>query len=118
MQKKCNDIANDPCTLDEAKALLSQLKSMNLRQEDIQSATKIHQTQISRLMAGDFKRVKGNALKLCKYAKKIQTARKPLATHDMERKIVEHALYLWDRSEDSGHRLLELLLALRDFADR
>jgi hypothetical protein len=70
MQKTRNPSMKESFSLSEAKALLFELGRMRIRQEDIERATKISQSQISRLIAGDFKRVNGNALKLCKYAKK------------------------------------------------
>lgn len=117
MQNKRKTQDNDLPSLEEAKALFAQLKDAVL-QEDIERDTGIDQSQISRFIAGDFKRVGANAQKLCKYAKNVKAARKKPATSDLERQIAEHALKLWDRSEQSGDRVLALLQALHDFADR
>ena len=113
MRKERNARKEEVLSLDEAKVLLSQLGDMNLRQEDIHRATRISQSQISRLIAGDFKRVQGNALKLCKYAKEAQSLQQPPQASDIEREIIECALGLWDRTESSGFRVLTLLQALR-----
>src|SRR3954466_3806388 len=63
--------------------------------------TGIHQSQVSRLLRGQFKRVSGNVLLLVEYAKKSK-GRKVRAAAGERRKaaVIKAALRTWDATPD------------------
>lgn len=108
-----------PPTLDEAKAILARLKGREIGQKEISAATGIDQGHVSRLIRGDFKKVGGRALQLCRYVNE-EAAPEPvqLAINEIEKQIVEQALSLWDGSSASGLRVINLLNAIRSIAGK
>lgn len=60
--------------LDALKALIS---SGIASQSDISRATGVHQSQISRILSGNVRRLSKNVQKLCTYAGSVTTARIP-----------------------------------------
>lgn len=114
MQKNCKQNATDDLSHDEAVALLSKLRQWGVIQSDIADATGIHQGQVSRILNGHFKSVRGNVLIVCKYAKQLDIARSAHHDDEMEKQIVAAALELWDRTDVSGRRVIALLKALKD----
>lgn len=61
-------LPREPIAVAEAVSLLARL-GKRVKQTDIAAATGVNQGQVSKLLRGQFKAVKGNALTLCKYAK-------------------------------------------------
>lgn len=115
MQKKSKPAkhvdAEPAWSLAEARELLFKLKGAQA-QSVIADATGINQGQISRLLSGQFVRVRGNALHLCKYAEKVLRS-SSTPTTQLRQRLVSSALSLWDGSEVSAARTIALLEALK-----
>lgn len=115
MQKKNKPIKRhdaDPAwSPAEARELLLKLKEIQA-QNVIADATGINQGQVSRLLSGQFVRVRGNALELCKYADVVVRANLAPTTQ-LRQRLVSSALSLWDGSEVSAARTIALLEALK-----
>lgn len=56
---------------------LNAVISSGVTRTDIAKKLKIHPSQVSRIASGDFKRLDGNALRVCKYAHMLSLARAP-----------------------------------------
>lgn len=113
MQNSDSMNGHEPKNIEEAKAILHRLRHSGIPQHEISLATRIHQGQVSRLLKGDFKKLQGHALELCKYANSVEVAKVTPDAGEIKRLIVDHALALWDRgSEESGLDVIKLLDAL------
>jgi len=98
--------------LDDAKAMLAALRQLKIPQEKISKDTGIHQSQVSRLLGGDFKKVNGRALELCKYAKNMLHSPRQQRGKFRE-EIIHSALALWDGSDASGTQLIQVLQSIK-----
>ena len=88
-------------------ALTNSPKLARMTQMDVAKATGIHQSQVSRMMRGDFKRVAArNLTTLCRYAGVSLSDRRstsPLLTRTVQA--------VWDGSPDHEKALVKLLRA-------
>lgn len=118
MQKpgKQHSISGMSPTAENARLLLSELRQRRIKHSEISAATKIHQSQVSRLLRGDFKTVNGHALELCKYASRI-LAITSRPTSEIREELIKHVLDLWDGSEQSGQKIIGLLNAIKNFSE-
>jgi transcriptional regulator with XRE-family HTH domain len=101
-------------SLDVSKllALLSdKLSTKAITQQEIQQATGVHQSQISRIVAGKSKRVSPNVKKLCKYAEALRTSRQGKGSADAE-VLQASILAIWDGSSAHARALQEVIHAI------
>src|ERR1700682_731757 len=88
-------------------ALNKSTKLSGMKQVEIARATGIHQSQISRMMSGNFRRVTArNLAKLCKYADVVRSAQRHISP--LLKKTLEA---LWDGSPEQEQALVRLLKA-------
>lgn len=103
--------------LPEHKAALEQVRlaveSKEVTQTLISSETGVDQSQISRILSGDAKRLSKNVLKLCSYANSLGTQR----TNDpVQSQPLMHALStVWDGTPAHAEAIAAVILSLRNF---
>ena len=88
------------------------LRSLSRRFPTVKLAadTGIHQSQVSRLLRGHFKRLSPNVLTLLQYARKPQRYTTQDADHDAAKKaVVRAALRTWDSTPKGAKSLVRLL---------
>lgn len=66
----------------------------------------MHQSQVSRILAGNFARISPNVIKICKFARIKLTVEQPAS--DKLREAVER---VWDGSSAQENALVRLILA-------
>ncbi len=91
------------------------VKSKVVTQGEISLATKVDQSQVSRILAGQIRRVSANVLELCKFANSHDGGNR----HDPSRnEVLMGALRaVWDGSSIQAEAIASLLLSLRKFKE-
>jgi len=82
------------------------------------AATRIHQSQVSRLFRGLFKRVSSNVRTLLAYAgsaKRPAAAREPSPAKEA---VIRAALRTWDTTPGGARALVRLLKSVREIRER
>ena len=74
--------------------------------------TRIHQSQVSRLFRGQFKRVSPNVRKLLAYAAD-PGATKDAPAHAAREAVIRAALQTWDATPEGARALVQLLKSVR-----
>lgn len=94
--------------------LSAEVRARRLSQVEIAAASGIHQSQISRILAGKAKRESANVRKLCKYATSLRqgVGARTLAGPETRVAIDQAVTRLWDGSSDHASALVELLEAV------
>src|SRR3954471_4659540 len=88
------------------------LRALSLRAPTVRVAadTGIHQSQVSRLFRGQFKRLSPNVLKLVEYAQKPRRYQAREAGQEAAKKaVVRAALRTWDSTPSGAQALVRLL---------
>jgi len=76
--------------------------------------TGIHQSQVSRLLRGQFKRVSSNVRKLVAYASTPQRQRAAAEpAPDAKAAVIRAALHTWDTTPEGAKALVRLLRSVR-----
>ena len=76
--------------------------------------TRIHQSQVSRLFRGKFKRVSSNVRKLLAYASTPERQRAPAEpAPDAKGAVIRAALQTWDTTPEGARALVRLLKSVR-----
>lgn len=76
--------------------------------------TRIHQSQVSRLLRGQFKRVSSNVRKLVAYASTPQRERASTEpAPDAKAAVIRAALNTWDTTPEGAKALVRLLRSVR-----
>ena len=96
--------------VNEIKMLAERVRNGDIRQIDIATATGVDQSQVSRILAGNIKRLSKNVQKVCNYAKTVapQSSCQTNRSHSLTDKL----LSIWDGSENHASALQELLAAV------
>lgn len=91
------------------------VKSRVLTQADIALATNVDQSQVSRILAGQIRRVSANVLELCKFANSYDAG----VHHDpSQNEVLIGALRaVWDGSSAHAEAIASVLLSLRKFKE-
>jgi len=108
MQKKVKDRE-----LAEARRALAALAG-RVPTVRVAADTRIHQSQVSRLLRGQFKRVSSNVRKLVAYASTPQ--REPASAEpapDAKAAVIRAALNTWDTTPEGARALVRLLRSVR-----
>lgn len=114
---RCMQIDSTPLLPDQ-EGLLSwltaEVRARRLSQLEIAAASGVHQSQISRILAGKMKRESANVRKLCKYAISLRqgAGARTLAGPETRVAIDQAVTRLWDGSSDHASALVELLEAV------
>lgn len=95
------------------RSLAEMVRSKKMTQEIIASETGVHQSQISRILSGQIKRMSPNALLLCNYANSAIPAPRlhPLNYRGM---LTDAVLRAWDGTPKHAQALCLALEALRE----
>lgn len=84
--------------------------SARLSQEAVANATGIHQSQISRILSGQVKRLSKNVISLCKYADDLHNKHK---SPKRIPSVLHHALLnTWDGSAEHAEAIAKVILSL------
>jgi transcriptional regulator with XRE-family HTH domain len=100
---------------DDEHALLRRLaaavRNQQITQLQIASATGVHQSQVSRILSGDAKRLTPNVKALCKYASKRLSGREADSTAS-GLAVTAAAMRLWDGTTEHAEVLVSVLNAM------
>jgi hypothetical protein len=80
----------------------------------IAADTGIHQSQVSRLLRGQFHRVSRNVQLLLTYAGKAQPAPAPQRKQAAKASVIRAALRTWDATPEGAQALVRLLRSVQD----
>lgn len=103
------------CQLAQLQVLVDYLNNNRLTQKRIAEATGVHQSQISRILAGRSRRPSRNLLKLCKYAEELNAPGEAADSHDEE--IVKSIRSLLGDSSEGDQRLRDVVISLKAWRD-
>jgi hypothetical protein len=78
----------------------------------VAAETRIHQSQVSRLFRGQFKRLSPNVRRLLAYAADPRPLDEP--PHAAKEAVVRAALNTWDTTPEGARALVRLLRSVRD----
>jgi transcriptional regulator with XRE-family HTH domain len=108
-----NSLPSDiQAALDKLRLLVT---SRQVSQTDVSLATGVDQSQISRILAGQVRRVSGNVIELCKFANNFDVSpdRDP-----SESAVLMSALRsVWDGTPAHAEAIASVLLSLRKFKE-
>lgn len=103
-----NNCINSPKEI--GRALKANFKSRKLSQEAVAAANGMHQSQVSRVVRGQFKKVDGSVKALCKYASlSIIVDKRDPSTNP---KLMSALSNLWDGSERHADAIAKVLTAM------
>lgn len=91
--------------------LTAGLRAGTLTQNQIEKATGVHQSQVSRILAGQTRRFSRNVEKLCKYAETLAAGDKPRSSGDAE-DLQNEILRIWNGSAAHARALQDVLSAI------
>lgn len=102
-------------TTESLQKLRLLVKSKVVTQGEISLATKVDQSQISRILAGQIRRVSVNVLELCKFANSYDAGTGHDPSHN---EVLMGALRaVWDGSSVQAEAIASVLLSLRKFKE-
>jgi predicted transcriptional regulator len=108
IKQKSNDFVNLPGRLKLVMRIVGH------KQKDVEKETGISQSQISRILKGEFKREGRAVRELYKYAK-TYSSMEPNRDHVVLRELLmEGICSVWDGTPDNGQRLLQLLEIVKE----
>ena len=76
---------------------------------DIAARTGIHQSQVSRLLRGQFRRLSPNVRKLLQYSRQPRPAGLPDGEAQAKQAVIRAALNTWDATPEGARALVRLL---------
>lgn len=95
------------------EGLAQMVRTRETTQEIISSETGVHQSQVSRILSGQIRRMSPNALALCKYAYLKMPLRSQSAP-DYKSMLTDAVLRAWDGTPKHAQALHLALEALRE----
>lgn len=105
-------------TQDQSAQLLllaDYVKKKKLTQQELASATGVHQSHVSRILAGHARRPSRNLIKLCNYAETLNDPDKASRVSDEE--IIGAVRSLIGNCSDEDKRLRDVVISLRAWRD-
>lgn len=103
----------DLATIDVLARLRQMVLDGEITQQIIQSVSGVHQTQISRILSGQIKRVSKNVVKLCKFEQELHKAQ---STHEEINPRVRQAVEeVWDGTELHAEAIAKVIRSLKGF---
>lgn len=96
--------------------LRATFKSEHLSQQALAEATGIHQSQISRILSGQARRLSRNVIALCKFADNLHKTRK--SSKKLHPALVSALQQTWDGSTEHAEALAKVILSLNWIAER
>jgi len=109
---KLGDLSPARPSLTQLSVARKRLRALSERVSTVQVAadTGIHQSQVSRLFRGQFKRLSPNVMTLLEYSRKPQRYRAADAGREAAKKaVVRAALRTWDSTPSGARALVRLL---------
>lgn len=92
------------------ESLRKALRAKSVTQMELSAALSVSQSQISRVLAGKFKRYAGNARRICDYVDVKLEARNP--QKGLDPRLEEALTELWDGTDRQADALVRLLRAV------
>ncbi len=93
------------------------LAALRLRVQTIKVAadTRVHQSHVSRLLRGDFKRISPHVRTLLSYAKSAKSREAAVRDTDqhVRESVIRAALQTWDATPEGAQALIRLLRSVR-----
>lgn len=108
IKQKSNSLVNLPSRLKLAMRIAGH------RQNNVERTTGISQSQISRILKGEFKREGRAVRELDKYAKYYSSKEPKGDQVAVREQLREGICRVWDGTPDDGHRLLRLLEIVKE----
>lgn len=103
----------DSATVDSLARLRQMVSDGMLNQIGIQMGSGVHQTQISRILSGQIKRVSKNVVKLCKFEQELH---KSQSSHEKINPRIRQAVEaVWDGTELHAEAVAKVILSLKGF---
>lgn len=103
----------DAATVDSLARLRQMVSDGMLNQIGIQLGSGVHQTQISRILSGQIKRVSKNVVKLCKFEQELH---KSQSSHEKINPRIRQAVEaVWDGTELHAEAVAKVILSLKGF---
>jgi transcriptional regulator with XRE-family HTH domain len=100
----------DPNLNDRIEWLRATINSSNLSQEALSEATGIHQSQISRVLSGQIRRLSKNVILLCKYVENLHKTEK--SDKKVPPILINALLHTWDGSGEHAEAIAKVILSL------
>lgn len=99
--------------LDRLRAAVA---SHDVTQQQIAEASGVDQSQVSRILAGQTKRVSANVIKLCKFAYEVELS----GGHDpsQSQALMNALRVVWDGSSAHAEAIAQVLFSLRHFKEK
>lgn len=102
-------------TTDQLQKLRLLVKARALTQVQIALATNVDQSQVSRILAGQIRRVSANVLELCKFANSYDgSSQRDPSQSDV---LMGALRAVWDGSSVQAEAIASVLLSLRKFKE-
>jgi transcriptional regulator with XRE-family HTH domain len=101
--------------LTKLQLLADCVKKRKLTQRELESATGVHQSQVSRILGGHARRPSPNLLKLCKYAETLSTLDDAAEGSDEE--IIGAIRSLLGHCAEEDQRLRDVVISLKAWRD-
>jgi len=97
-----------------APALRSYMKNTCTTQEVVSQKLGIHQSQISRLLNGEYQRLSPNLKKFCDYAKiEVGIRVRGKSKKQLSRKLSRVVAEVWDGSKQHEYALIRIIRSLK-----
>lgn len=90
----------------------AEVKSRNITQAELGKMADIHQSQVSRILRGEFRRPSTNVIKVCK---SLGISLKPDERTENSLPLTDAIHSIWDGTKSGEASLIRLLRALGDF---
>ena len=103
-----SDVKGRAAELARAKRSLSAL-ARRAQTVELAARTGIHQSQVSRLLRGQFRRVSPNVRKLLQYGRQPGQTRSPEGIDQAKQAVIRAALKTWDATPAGARALVRLL---------
>lgn len=91
--------------------LARRVRAGTLTQKEIEESTGVHQSQVSRILAGQAKRLSRNVQRLCKYAEQLDSITAPESSSSADL-LQARILDVWDGTRNHAEALEALLREL------
>lgn len=90
--------------------LSTTINSFQISQESLSEATGIHQSQISRILSGQIRRLSKNVIQLCKYVDNLHIKGK--TSKEVPSILTNAFLHTWDGSAEHAEAIAKVILSL------
>lgn len=85
----------------------------NITQSEVARLTGVHQSQVSRILAGQTRRYSPNVIRLCRFAESLHSYCKVDPASSTT--LMEALRVVWDGSDSHAQAIANVVLSLKDF---